>query len=583
MTSMSHQNAGILGLFWPDVRSKPRTGWAVWANVRSTRWSFPFWVKPGALLLSPDSGFRTQYATRNFLSTTSLTLLEKQSAQSLQPPKMRKKDRRAHNPVLKPSSARRTVLHGYFHLFRLFMAIVSGLILFTANPYSILAVKLVAADAGVKAETAAFALVVYLFQNFALFFCLGKSSVSLQFYRLCPKLLPLHKILHPPTRYHRTHISHMRLDRMSKWYYSYKDAWAYQAKTRQRERRERQQAHHDKFADSVKLSSSDTVPLLPLDSDRHENGDSGAGEEESSEPADSDDDSVPDLDEVTDYESDYSDSDDEDTAGYLHHKSPASYPSFAVPNRAPGCLSSRRRRTGGGGRGRSAAPASDADEPINISDTDEPIDINLTSDDESPQVFVPEEWLGVGKVWSDTFPTAVKRARNAARFIPPAVRDGIIPDSKCTVNQVLARPLPEPVDTPDTPAHATDSAEPPSIGTVTAATWHDTLISAVPYLSDVRSYFNNGWLSGATSIRFPHLPHLYPLWTENLLFDVKTYLAKRSRWQHATEWLEIVSHGTLATAYAHVDDLVSACRDVLEVIPWDAVVPGLSPSLPLAQ
>ncbi|KAJ7436619.1 hypothetical protein FB451DRAFT_1193771 [Mycena latifolia] len=40
MPSAYAVNAGILGLLWPDVRSKPRTGWAVWANVRSTGRTF---------------------------------------------------------------------------------------------------------------------------------------------------------------------------------------------------------------------------------------------------------------------------------------------------------------------------------------------------------------------------------------------------------------------------------------------------------------------------------------------------------------------------------------------------------------
>ncbi|KAJ6556922.1 hypothetical protein B0H10DRAFT_1967483 [Mycena sp. CBHHK59/15] len=78
---------------------------------------------------------------------------------------MRKKDRRPHKPVLKRSTCR-TILHTYLTLLRLFVAVVTAIISFTANPYTIFAVKLVAANAAVKAETAAFTLVLYLLQNF---------------------------------------------------------------------------------------------------------------------------------------------------------------------------------------------------------------------------------------------------------------------------------------------------------------------------------------------------------------------------------------------------------------------------------
>ncbi|KAJ7683601.1 hypothetical protein B0H17DRAFT_1137725 [Mycena rosella] len=384
----------------------------------------------------------------------------------------------------------------------------------------------------------------------------------------------------------------MRLDRLSRYYCSPRDAWAYQAKTRRPA-----QAHCCSTSVDGSRPSSNTPPVVLESSgkgqvstdhsgdDSEDNGESDRysiptpSESDSHSDSDSDDDSVPNLADLSDCESDYeSDSDPEDENP--HRKIPVSSSYTPQPRKSS---SFPLHCNGGGSSGPplSVAPPASLAQVVDLtSDSElidltsnggEPIDVTLTSDDENPQVFVPEEWIGLGKVWSDSFPMAVKRARNAARFVPLAIRDSVIPDRKCTVTELLASELPAPLETPD---HATYSTEPPSVETaICLASWLDTLLSAVPYLSNLR----------ATSIRFPHLPDLYPLWTENLLFDVKSYLWKRFRWQHATDWIDDVAQQTQATAYTHVDDLVRASQDMLEIIPWDCVVPGLSPSVHLTS
>ncbi|KAJ7106130.1 hypothetical protein C8R43DRAFT_906282 [Mycena crocata] len=68
------------------------------------------------------------------------------------------------------------------------------------------------------------------------------------------------------------------------------------------------------------------------------------------------------------------------------------------------------------------------------------------------------------------------------------------------------------------------------------------------------------------------------MWAENLLFDVKSYFGKHRLWQDAVNWLdEITSHTP------HPRDLVNACRDMLDIIPWDGAVPGLSRSVHLTS
>ncbi|KAJ6609212.1 hypothetical protein B0H10DRAFT_2226075 [Mycena sp. CBHHK59/15] len=72
-----------------------------------------------------------------------------------------------------------------------------------------MAFELVAVEASVSIHMVTAASSVYLFEVLIQFFCL--------FYLFHPSWLPIHQTLHPRHRYHRTHISHLRLDRAVKY------------------------------------------------------------------------------------------------------------------------------------------------------------------------------------------------------------------------------------------------------------------------------------------------------------------------------------------------------------------------------
>ncbi|KAJ7816556.1 hypothetical protein B0H13DRAFT_2380350 [Mycena leptocephala] len=84
------------------------------------------------------------------------------------------------------------------------------------------------------------------------------------------------------------------------------------------------------------------------------------------------------------------------------------------------------------------------------------------------------------------------------------------------------------------------------------------------------------WLSGAACIEFPPLSTCYPLWIESPLFNIQVYLKKRARWEQASEWLAQKSRGIPSLAGAQ------DCLDTFDFLPWDTVIPGLSPPVHLA-
>ncbi|KAJ6569720.1 hypothetical protein DFH09DRAFT_1313511 [Mycena vulgaris] len=120
---------------------------------------------------------------------------------------MRKKDYCPHKPILHPST-RSSSLGTYPPLLFFSLAFVATL-LSLFNPFTVLAIKLFAAQAGVDTTTLVSALVVYMSELFIL-------VLSLVHY-LRPKWLALQKLMEPKKRKHRTHILHLRLDRMSKY------------------------------------------------------------------------------------------------------------------------------------------------------------------------------------------------------------------------------------------------------------------------------------------------------------------------------------------------------------------------------
>ncbi|KAK7005500.1 hypothetical protein R3P38DRAFT_2471646, partial [Favolaschia claudopus] len=178
-----------------------------------------------------------------------------------------------------------------------------------------------------------------------------------------------------------------------------------------------------------------------------------------------------------------------------------------------------------------------------------------------------------GAVWSDDLPDTVKHARNAARHVPFEARSLLIPSSTITVAELLLQDGPMFSSTrPAGDAVFTNQpvTAPPFFD---AVEWDDSLFTAIPFSRDLRRFFNNAWLSGATSIKFPHLTFHYPLWVENLLSDMQLYSTKRGYWDRAALWLKRVPTDSVGTA--------DECRDTFEFLPWDTVVPGLSPAVRL--
>jgi hypothetical protein len=157
------------------------------------------------------------------------------------------------------------------------------------------------------------------------------------------------------------------------------------------------------------------------------------------------------------------------------------------------------------------------------------VDVSSDSDSDSPPPidFDLADWVGQGLIWSDGLPKHVKRARNASRRVPPAAyAAAAIPKSNLTVEELLQEELPafsaEPSDS------AKFSHEPVTASPLYDATWRDTIFTATPFTRTLRTFFNNAWLSGAASIKFPHLSALYPLWIESLLFEIQLYIKKRT-------------------------------------------------------
>ncbi|KAJ6546589.1 hypothetical protein B0H10DRAFT_1969601 [Mycena sp. CBHHK59/15] len=216
--------------------------------------------------------------------------------------------------------------------------------------------------------------------------------------------------------------------------------------------------------------------------------------------------------------------------------------------------------TGGGGGPLGSGPPSGF-LPLSLIDQ-----IDVTTSEEEDDVmhgnFELTEWIGTGKVWLENLPRGVKQAQNTACSVPPNIFLAVIPTGKLTVSELLAHDLLKPL-TDVWPATFTNDA-------VSTQPSFETLVISLPFLTGLCSSFNYVWLSGATSICLPHLPHLcFPLWTKKLLSCTQLFLSKRCRWQQACEWMDSAKAAVPA-------DLLSACEDILQILPWDATVPGLS-------
>ncbi|KAJ7461043.1 hypothetical protein FB451DRAFT_1371357 [Mycena latifolia] len=437
---------------------------------------------------------------------------------------MRKKDYRAHNPILKWSTSR-TIGHRdqYRPFLSLFIGVVATLFAFLTSTFITepvkLVINLVALDSAVDPSTVVAALIVYSTEFCALFFCIVHCRNPV-----------LHRILNPPRRYHRTHISHLRLDRVTKYGLAFK---AFDERSSHKKPPPLPRHHHPKTK-----PREDAFPARRAQS--------------------------PSIQRIVQGVSDGDSESSDDNDGH-HEQRISKTPRLSRKARRIFCHPRVPIYTGGG---EGTATGTEA----HVED--------ITSSDDSdncppPPDFVLADWIGTGRLWADDLPIPVKRARNLARRFPPEAFAAVaIPSSSLIVTDLLQEQIPDPSTHT---GHAAFSREP-----VTPApfddTWRDTLFTAIKFLPDVRGFFNNAWLSGAVSIKFPHLSAYYPLWIEHLLFDVQVYAKKRARWVQAAAWLTRQSHDLPSLA-----ELVQDCLDTFDALPWDTFVPGLSPAFRLAE
>ncbi|KAJ6570704.1 hypothetical protein B0H10DRAFT_1964583 [Mycena sp. CBHHK59/15] len=382
-------------------------------------------------------------------------------------------------------------------------AFVLSIVSLCLDPYLQLAVKLVAIDSGVAQNAVTAALAVYLLEIFL--------QIVFVVCLLRPNWLPLHRSFRPRVRYHRTHISQLRLDRAAKYGLIPPAAYSLPSATTN--------PHFSSFPIPSFLRpfpTPDPSPLSTTISLRFEEDEGYASDTSLT-------DGIPELIEVSDEESD----DDNVEAIFMPSRSEIDN----GPLHSPRC----RRTTlviKGGGHDQPESP---------------PPPIDVTSDEEDPDLH----------------------ARRTARYVPLEARLSVIPDGKVSVSDLLHEAIP-PQSTDPQPASF--SNEPENMEG-TSSYWYHTLTTALRFLPGLCASFNGAWLSGAKSICFPHLPGKhYPLWTENFLSEIQSFITKRSRWQSAREWLDGIQVSQEDDPHANPH------ANLLE-----RFIPGLSPAVRLTS
>ncbi|KAI0067574.1 hypothetical protein BV25DRAFT_1876116 [Artomyces pyxidatus] len=231
-------------------------------------------------------------------------------------------------------------------------------------------------------------------------------------------------------------------------------------------------------------------------------------------------------------------------------------------------------RSGGFGGDAAPIPSSDVGGQL--------VDIDSDTGDEEDDTFERNQWIGVGRLWSDSLPRVVHQARNADRRLPDTVLRRLIPDSTLSPHACIAAfPVLSPTLLSAQAPVYVDAPPNTLVGDPSTSEFFDSLINIRPFLLAVitheqalRIHFNDAWISGARSIVLPDAPdNRYPLWTEKLLGDMSIATRKHARWLEADMWLREVEANPLD---ARASGLLERCRSRLSAIPWDAVVPGLS-------
>jgi hypothetical protein len=214
----------------------------------------------------------------------------------------------------------------------------------------------------------------------------------------------------------------------------------------------------------------------------------------------------------------------------------------------------------GGGDGKSALCAVS---PISTDDNKE-VEVHSTT---RPDLFVEEDYIGVGLTWKDPMDKKVVYARNKAMHVPHNALQALLPFKTAVAADVLALPLPP---TPNTVSSAAmySSEVPtrlvdPSVITDSIHIVADVLWASTYYARDLLAQFNNAWLSGSQSIILPSdSKQRYPLWVVTLLVDLAAARAKIDAWEAARCWL-----GTISKTHPACPALAVECEKAFDSIP----------------
>lgn len=229
---------------------------------------------------------------------------------------------------------------------------------------------------------------------------------------------------------------------------------------------------------------------------------------------------------------------------------------------------------GGGGE----HPAQTDPEDVTYIDDDDDQDADLTS---KRDIFIAEDYIGIGLKWKDNMDKKVVRARDAALRIPPNALRALLPRDNAVAADILRLVHSLPVET--TPSNAAYCSDVPtrlldvsvisdSIQVLSMFLWPSTR-----YASTLHANFNDAWLSGSRSIILPSDPkHCYPLWTSALLSELLVTRTKVDAWEKARLSLPVA-----AETNADCPALATDCEEAFESIPWDYRLLGLGQAVTL--
>lgn len=189
--------------------------------------------------------------------------------------------------------------------------------------------------------------------------------------------------------------------------------------------------------------------------------------------------------------------------------------------------------------------------------------------------FVRSDWIGCGKTWVENrMPEYVSEARETSREVPIPALTACIPPNSYPVASLLAE-FPSPAHTAILATYSPDTPNTLQPG-LNELDFLDavTLIRQSPVptnISQLRTGYSDAWLGGNLSIRVSHLPDLrFPLWTEALLARLAQVNAKRTTWDAAHQWLQMLVAGPVNILH----ELAAKSLRRMLSMPWDERVPG---------